>query len=255
MLAIITKMTLTQVSTWFANARRRLKKENKMTWEPKNKTSDDGDESSDSDDEAMSKKQENDAIRMDRDSTREELDDKSCDSLPSDIHQKPLDSSPQSCAQISASSFSSSASTPTKPKIWSLADTATCKTPPPPPNNGPFQSSPAWVPSVGAFQVPSLQAIRSFGSNLTPDLHADTPPQTPPNLKVPTCHHESSTIQPSLNYNSHLNAVTSSRFRPSSGELSHGSMAQSHSANSLYNSTDLTNTAFKPVVKRENPWT
>lgn len=35
MLAIITKMTLTQVSTWFANARRRLKKENKMTWEPK----------------------------------------------------------------------------------------------------------------------------------------------------------------------------------------------------------------------------
>ncbi|TMW46005.1 hypothetical protein DOY81_008915 [Sarcophaga bullata] len=36
MLAIITKMTLTQVSTWFANARRRLKKENKMTWEPKN---------------------------------------------------------------------------------------------------------------------------------------------------------------------------------------------------------------------------
>uniref|UniRef100_A0A665TMQ3 Iroquois homeobox 6a n=1 Tax=Echeneis naucrates TaxID=173247 RepID=A0A665TMQ3_ECHNA len=41
MLAIITKMTLTQVSTWFANARRRLKKENKMTWSPKNKTSDD----------------------------------------------------------------------------------------------------------------------------------------------------------------------------------------------------------------------
>jgi hypothetical protein len=56
MLAIISKMTLTQVSRdsrrcrprhlvtfappqvscWFANARRRLKKENKMTWEPKN---------------------------------------------------------------------------------------------------------------------------------------------------------------------------------------------------------------------------
>ncbi|KAM8945918.1 iroquois-class homeodomain protein IRX-6 [Pelodytes ibericus] len=40
MLAIITKMTLTQVSTWFANARRRLKKENKMTWSPKNKSGD-----------------------------------------------------------------------------------------------------------------------------------------------------------------------------------------------------------------------
>ncbi|XP_037081383.1 homeobox protein araucan-like, partial [Pollicipes pollicipes] len=52
MLAIITKMTLTQVSTWFANARRRLKKENKMTWEPKNKTESDeeADENADSKD-------------------------------------------------------------------------------------------------------------------------------------------------------------------------------------------------------------
>ncbi|XP_074864889.1 iroquois-class homeodomain protein IRX-6 [Carettochelys insculpta] len=44
MLAIITKMTLTQVSTWFANARRRLKKENKMTWSPKNKAEERKDE-------------------------------------------------------------------------------------------------------------------------------------------------------------------------------------------------------------------
>lgn len=41
MLAIITKMTLTQVSTWFANARRRLKKENKMTWSPRNRCDED----------------------------------------------------------------------------------------------------------------------------------------------------------------------------------------------------------------------
>uniref|UniRef100_A0A1I8PQJ5 Homeobox domain-containing protein n=1 Tax=Stomoxys calcitrans TaxID=35570 RepID=A0A1I8PQJ5_STOCA len=56
MLAIITKMTLTQVSTWFANARRRLKKENKMTWEPKNRTDDEdamvSDEEKDQDDDA-----------------------------------------------------------------------------------------------------------------------------------------------------------------------------------------------------------
>jgi hypothetical protein len=54
MLAIITKMTLTQVSTWFANARRRLKKENKMTWEPKNRNDDDDDDdcSAHSDDES-----------------------------------------------------------------------------------------------------------------------------------------------------------------------------------------------------------
>ncbi|KAK0041026.1 iroquois-class homeodomain protein IRX-6 [Biomphalaria pfeifferi] len=48
MLAIITKMTLTQVSTWFANARRRLKKENKMTWSPRNR-SEDGDDDDDDD--------------------------------------------------------------------------------------------------------------------------------------------------------------------------------------------------------------
>ncbi|XP_008571642.1 PREDICTED: iroquois-class homeodomain protein IRX-1 [Galeopterus variegatus] len=42
MLAIITKMTLTQVSTWFANARRRLKKENKVTWGARSKDQDDG---------------------------------------------------------------------------------------------------------------------------------------------------------------------------------------------------------------------
>ncbi len=47
MLAIITKMTLTQVSTWFANARRRLKKENKMTWTPKNGSRDSDDDDDD----------------------------------------------------------------------------------------------------------------------------------------------------------------------------------------------------------------
>ncbi|KAL8583149.1 hypothetical protein ACOMHN_046533 [Nucella lapillus] len=52
MLAIITKMTLTQVSTWFANARRRLKKENKMTWSPRNRSGDaDDDANGDDDDE------------------------------------------------------------------------------------------------------------------------------------------------------------------------------------------------------------
>jgi Homeobox KN domain len=60
MLAIITKMTLTQVSTWFANARRRLKKENKMTWEPKNKTDDD-----------------DDAMVSDDEKEKDDLDDKS----------------------------------------------------------------------------------------------------------------------------------------------------------------------------------
>ena len=50
MLATISKMTLTQVSTWFANARRRLKKENKMQWSPRNRTGEDDDEDKDGSD-------------------------------------------------------------------------------------------------------------------------------------------------------------------------------------------------------------
>ena len=38
------------MSTWFANARRRLKKENKMTWEPKNKLDDEDVDVSDDED-------------------------------------------------------------------------------------------------------------------------------------------------------------------------------------------------------------
>ena len=49
MLAIITKMTLTQVSTWFANARRRLKKDNRTGWEGGSKGPDDDDEDDDMD--------------------------------------------------------------------------------------------------------------------------------------------------------------------------------------------------------------
>ncbi|GBM55625.1 Iroquois-class homeodomain protein IRX-4 [Araneus ventricosus] len=64
MLAIITKMTLTQVSTWFANARRRLKKENKMTWSPRNRCEDDDLDDRDDGDQRI---KESDAKRMDKD--------------------------------------------------------------------------------------------------------------------------------------------------------------------------------------------
>ncbi|PVD20947.1 hypothetical protein C0Q70_19110 [Pomacea canaliculata] len=55
------QMTLTQVSTWFANARRRLKKENKMTWSPRNRSGDaDGDGEGDDDDEDDAKSKDGD---------------------------------------------------------------------------------------------------------------------------------------------------------------------------------------------------
>jgi hypothetical protein len=44
MLAIITKMSLTQISTWFANARRRLKKETRIMSKRSDSSSDDDDD-------------------------------------------------------------------------------------------------------------------------------------------------------------------------------------------------------------------
>ncbi|XP_019722111.1 Iroquois homeobox protein 6a [Hippocampus comes] len=89
MLAIITKMTLTQVSTWFANARRRLKKENKMTWSPKNKASDDRkDDISKSDHDCLTKdssecKEEKDLHLSDL----EDMDEDECDKLAGDCEK------------------------------------------------------------------------------------------------------------------------------------------------------------------------
>ncbi|XP_058457847.1 homeobox protein araucan-like isoform X2 [Malaya genurostris] len=162
MLAIITKMTLTQVSTWFANARRRLKKENKMTWEPKNKTDDD--------DDAMVSDDEKDKDDMDPDKSRDHKDmhhhvkaehekDEDDDDLTDD-ERKPENlmghpghlgqhhpyyhhtmlgghhhhSGLKSELDHPKNQTGSDCGVPipaSKPKIWSLADTAACKTPPP----------------------------------------------------------------------------------------------------------------------------
>ena len=70
MLAIITKMTLTQVSTWFANARRRLKKENKMTWSPKNRCDED-DEDRMLDSDVEDKADDDDIVLDGKDSDKE----------------------------------------------------------------------------------------------------------------------------------------------------------------------------------------
>ncbi|XP_070841288.1 iroquois-class homeodomain protein IRX-4b [Chaetodon trifascialis] len=74
MLAIITRMTLTQVSTWFANARRRLKKENKVTWSPRACKSSDDRGCDDDSDEAEK------PLKDDKD-----LPDQHCADLQSDL--------------------------------------------------------------------------------------------------------------------------------------------------------------------------
>ncbi|GFQ64651.1 homeobox protein caupolican, partial [Trichonephila clavata] len=154
MLAIITKMTLTQVSTWFANARRRLKKENKMTWEPRNKTGDDmdmsGDEDDDKDDqngddpksdasdcnenqksqeiESMKKRStEDDVPARDSSSPYQSNSNLSVD----DPSSKPVQTSPTKLeiADIVENSKTEDIVSPEKPKIWSLAQTATSESP------------------------------------------------------------------------------------------------------------------------------
>ncbi|KAM4602732.1 Iroquois homeobox protein 6a isoform 2-T2 [Polymixia lowei] len=89
MLAIITKMTLTQVSTWFANARRRLKKENKMTWSPKNKANEDRKDDLDKSDQDCVTKDPSDCkdekdLRL---SDLEDMDEEDCDKLDSDCEK------------------------------------------------------------------------------------------------------------------------------------------------------------------------
>uniref|UniRef100_A0A1A8FJU6 Iroquois homeobox protein 6a n=1 Tax=Nothobranchius korthausae TaxID=1143690 RepID=A0A1A8FJU6_9TELE len=89
MLAIITKMTLTQVSTWFANARRRLKKENKMTWSPKNKANDDRKDDLNKDNQDCVTKDSSDC-KEEKDlhlSELEDMDEDDCDKLDSDCEK------------------------------------------------------------------------------------------------------------------------------------------------------------------------
>ncbi|KAG8182820.1 hypothetical protein JTE90_003493 [Oedothorax gibbosus] len=197
MLAIITKMTLTQVSTWFANARRRLKKENKMTWEPRNKAESHDDDANKRDDD----KDEGDFDEGDDDSKPPTIglpptQDRDLDSMPhhrssepsASFHPHQLHAAPQpqhlsssaplhpfdpNSAQYSSASFEHLLY---KPKIWSLADTATA----------PQQQMWGAMKYGPAQQQHSSCGFGRFGGGASFGglLQTDTPPQTPPNMKV-----------------------------------------------------------------------
>ncbi|XP_071958566.1 iroquois-class homeodomain protein irx-1-B-like [Antedon mediterranea] len=163
MLAIITKMTLTQVSTWFANARRRLKKENKMTWSPRNRCGDGRkDDEFDSGDEADETRERDPA-----DDTSSLLGDDNKDDEPIDVEEEDfkaavgeadaameqeerrrernemnvhspkandVESLKSDCIDEHDTNENSRKETknitqPEKPKIWSLAHTATSSSP------------------------------------------------------------------------------------------------------------------------------
>ncbi|XP_068691600.1 iroquois-class homeodomain protein irx-4-A-like isoform X2 [Montipora capricornis] len=180
MLAIITKMTLTQVSTWFANARRRLKKENKMTWSPRNRCGekkDDLDEDDDgpSDSDCDEQSYEDDKICDTKDeisSVRKEETDKDTRKgniqLNTDVQDK--------SAKNNINSVESLLSKPTNPLIRSQDLRAVhCVTSTIEPNvqDSPVKSLRKWVD--GCFHDTTASLV-----NINP-VPCETPPSTPTN--------------------------------------------------------------------------
>ncbi|XP_064640940.1 homeobox protein caupolican-like [Lineus longissimus] len=197
MLAIITKMTLTQVSTWFANARRRLKKENKMTWSPRNRCDDDDDDDDDEHrvDSDIDPSDEDGQKHMESDSraspiitvvnekpevipstsatamTSHEhllIHSKLNQKTPNQIaHSKDIDDKEKSKEQTDSSDRNlDTKKDVTKPRIWSLAHTATSNSPPPgrrSPKIRPSHFHPLGVPvsSFGQFSAASLPYFTS----------------------------------------------------------------------------------------------
>ncbi|XP_029362843.1 iroquois homeobox 7 [Echeneis naucrates] len=126
MLAIITKMSLTQVSTWFANARRRLKKENRVSWASKGKSDEEDEEQegeeSDDDDDHHHHGPLRDEAEPEPESERVQSPSEPADErLEQDGEKGDSDHTPSHLE--SKESIASQ-----KPKIWSLAETATSET-------------------------------------------------------------------------------------------------------------------------------
>ncbi|KAJ8265592.1 hypothetical protein COCON_G00146910 [Conger conger] len=143
MLAIVTKMSLTQVSTWFANARRRLKKENRVSWASKGKSDEEED---DSEEECSTQKVQgsDDEDEIDPQTVDEEVEigvtgsdgtPRSVDAQLSGDTQREnpvANSTPETDGEkVDSGSVKVECKGNTdaqKPKIWSLAETATSDT-------------------------------------------------------------------------------------------------------------------------------
>ncbi|XP_042319971.1 iroquois-class homeodomain protein IRX-1 [Sceloporus undulatus] len=194
MLAIITKMTLTQVSTWFANARRRLKKENKVTWGARSKedenifgSDNEGDAEKNEDDEEIdlesididkidendgeqSNEEEEEKVELLRQRSEEDHLEKKILPLSSPEGLKPKEvlslgkEASDNPTRLLSPSRQNNLQGPlhNKPKIWSLAETATSPdgalskpTPPSPPaqvnHTSPQLQHPAFLPSHGLY--------------------------------------------------------------------------------------------------------
>ncbi|ULU11077.1 hypothetical protein L3Y34_014939 [Caenorhabditis briggsae] len=124
MLAVGTGMTLTQVSTWFANARRRLKKENKMTWSPQNRRGDGCDDDEDEDDDDMNRPSSSTSINSER--KGESLFGKPHLASPTPSGGSGGSDDLQTPKKEQNSPIPDDSESPKrKPKMWSIADVTT----------------------------------------------------------------------------------------------------------------------------------
>ncbi|KAI3357777.1 hypothetical protein L3Q82_016170, partial [Scortum barcoo] len=147
MLAIITKMSLTQVSTWFANARRRLKKENRVSWASKGK-SDEEEEDEEEDEERGGESDEDDArlqkcqleeAEVGSDRAHEDAQAEGALESPAPaearLEMRPsggelalVEKAEKEDSHTPSALESKENTSSQKPKIWSLAETATSET-------------------------------------------------------------------------------------------------------------------------------
>ncbi|KAJ7360617.1 Cinnamoyl-CoA reductase 1 [Desmophyllum pertusum] len=177
MLAIMTKMTLTQVSTWFANARRRLKKENKMTWSPRNRCGekkDGGDEDdpvSDSDGEHSS---EEDKICDDKDesiTSIKEARDKEERKENIQLNATETLEQPKNIHNLTAESLQSRTTNPVI-RFQALRAVQCVTTGDPNVEDSPVKSLRKWVD--GCFHNTPVNLVN------TSPVSCETPPSTPP---------------------------------------------------------------------------
>ncbi|XP_061646722.1 iroquois homeobox 7 [Phyllopteryx taeniolatus] len=159
MLAIITKMSLTQVSTWFANARRRLKKENRVSWASSRSKSDEEDEEQESEDEEEEEEEEGEGP-LRRSHAREETERQAGESSPgnaADVCVTSRDRGEGAHGRAHHTPSPPQSKDTPKPKIWSLAETATSETVKKPAQHDYQSAGRMWAEwaSRGALLVPA----------------------------------------------------------------------------------------------------
>uniref|UniRef100_W5JYD3 Iroquois homeobox 7 n=2 Tax=Astyanax mexicanus TaxID=7994 RepID=W5JYD3_ASTMX len=143
MLAIVTKMSLTQVSTWFANARRRLKKENRVSWACKGKSDEEEEEEEEGESEEEGSSSQKEPCSEDEESQLEveaqvvDVEGVDCvgdvegsskpeqEQIQRDTSSPVLEKKKSKEECVSPSQQCKDGAEVQKPKIWSLAETAT----------------------------------------------------------------------------------------------------------------------------------